>query len=200
MIRTLTLLILAALITSCTSFSPALNTEAKPNPAMGYIYGRFTFVQSEKTFTHLHMGVRLEELNQKKSYTLQFIQEDRPAIIAVAPGMYSIKKLIFSSAEYEKLGEKILKPSPLTQTFLVSAGKAYYIGDFGGEWASIDGLNAPGISWKRQAWRLNRLHDRFEYTTQDLKSHYPNLQSLEFIHALTISLNNSSRADRHESQ
>jgi hypothetical protein len=160
------------LVTGCTSFTPAVGYDASPQPEVGYIYGRFVLNEQISSPLPSKLGLVLQEQKTDATYTIKFKPVDVPSLVAVKPGTYALKKL----------GGKSLAESPLTQPFVVDAGKAYYVADFT---VQSSELWFPGLVYS-YSWKVDAIRDNYESTTAELKAKFPHLSFLPTARALAL--------------
>ena len=181
--KILSVLIMVQLIIGCVSIPSALSPEAKSEPGVGYVYGRFKNVHTPDSFyRHPRLVLNLQGKNNVTNYLIKFDEVESTTAIAVKPGIYNLNTLlIFWGLSDDKINrrETTLTKGPLTVEFSVEPGKAYYIGDFLGNTLATETLSSQSLEWK-----LESVKNNFENTTLDFKNKYPNLRELEIVQAI----------------
>jgi hypothetical protein len=155
--------------------------ESKPVANAAYLYGRFRLVHDSQGLGRLRMGLIVEGESNAQNYTIEFIPDGTPSMIAVKPGTYRMKKVLFAYWDYARHGEKQIPEDKLTKAFKAEPGKAYYLGDFTGKT-----VTRVGYSTVTNAWALKEIDDKFKQTTADTRKKYPGLNQLEYLRAVTF--------------
>jgi hypothetical protein len=181
--KILSIFVLLQLNIGCSSFTPSLKPDTKPDPGTGYVYGKFTLVMLNNG--RLRMGLAMDEEKKEEEknigrYTIEFEQSNAPTLIAIKPGNYVLKKFVYAYNSGQIVSEKLISEGPLTKVIKIEPGKAYYIADFVGQ-ASFYSTGGGGVM---HSWRLDSIKDNFNNTTIEFKNKYPEFKKLETERAL----------------
>lgn len=178
LLRCVGTLAVALLMSGCTTFSPTIGKDAKPEIGKAYVFGRFALQASQSGPGYLRIGVELQEKTNGRGYTMQFDQSGDPSLVEVKPGTYSLTEFVFAYWTYESAGSRPVSDVRLTKPFVVEPGKAYYLGDYVGH----SDASRFGVA----AWRISSVRDRFASTTDEVREKYPGLRDIEFQRGINL--------------
>lgn len=173
---------LAGFIGGCAiPFTPALTTKSEPAPGMAYLYGRFTLRQVLLAGIPPQMGILVQGNTPESSYRIELLPQGSISVIAVKPGAYALKKLIYNYGG-DSQEEKPLPDSLQTTEFRVESGKAYYLGDFYA--TTTTERTGSGV---HVTWRLDSMTDNFQKSTDDFKRIFPHFRDVPAMPAGKLS-------------
>lgn len=167
----------ALLASGCVSFSEPLPTDSGVEPGSGYLFGRFTLARGGVTFLKPgRMGLLVQSTTGGESRVLEFEDEgDGIVAVAVPPGMYAVSSVVAANGDHSKEGSIDVTEPWATASFQVSAGQAYYLGDYRGLIRKTWGIR----------WELRSVFADAR-TVSEFKAKYPSLGQLPVIEPLRL--------------
>jgi hypothetical protein len=180
------ILIFSCLISGCVSFAKPLNQDYVLDKSKGYIYGRFSLVPPTANSmdgpwdasSYMTIGLLLASDNGSDPIWIKFSKNAGPSIFAVAPGNYTVSRIVFSSTSGVRQSEKKLS-SCNWKKITVKSLNAYYIGDYLAEVKLTNKENRRLREWSLKA-RINN----FDMTTKNLEKQWPFISSIPKINLL----------------
>jgi hypothetical protein len=174
MLFTVCVSLIAMLLGSCATYSPAVSSTAAVNAGNAYLYGKFNMAKSWNT---LKMGLVVKNLTSDREYTIRLKKQDDIYAVRVEPGEYAITGLSYATGEGVLSGGKSFTGRYSIPTFHVASGNAYYIGNYFGA-ASTNVAVVGSYVNGNYRWALTQVNNDFEQTTRILVTINPGFSSL----------------------
>jgi hypothetical protein len=178
-LRTLFICGAAALLVSCTRFTPPLISVARFSPPVkgsfnvdtntALVYGRFA---TEPNFAFGNeLALRLRNEGSKRMYLIRCRDKDSVYAIAVEPGRYRVVGFLATFIDHRPVGQRNF---PAAGSFQVRSNSATYLGDFAG-YAKLGPM--------MQECGVKEMTNNFAVTTDEYRLKYPNLSSVPVLSA-----------------
>lgn len=166
--------LIVVLLAGCVSYTNNLTTKDRLIGANAYLYGRFKMNKNRTIFNNNApvMGFRFSCSNGK-SYIIGFLPDDPVVAISVEPAACIYVETVFSTADGKDRGSKPVAEG-LRKSMQLSAGHAYYLGDFFASMSSAPDLSR-GVGAITIRWSIDSFSDNFEDTTKDARYVLPQL-------------------------
>jgi hypothetical protein len=160
------------LLAGCTAYLPHVNVDDKPVSSDAYVYGRFT--KRADSGGNLPGGAKglvlVLRCDDGKKHLFKFSEVDPLKLLKVTPSVCLIDEFVF--LDFLGAPRNTVPFSDAVRKVELSAGKAYYIGDFAfvimNEWNPI---------FARMYFK-SIASDNYESTTRMLRDTYPNFSSI----------------------
>jgi len=169
-------LAIVGMLSSCVMMTQPVRKVSSFDEESAYLYGHFKLNKPEEAFVYPRAALEIGKVANSKTQTFEFTLDGKARIIELPPGKYFLRRFIFTSLSYEKLGVKPLPDPYLVVPFEVKAGKAYYIADFNMFAESVSNT----IEWKH-SWFLSEIKHTFADTTKEVLVDYPQMEKAEMV-------------------
>jgi hypothetical protein len=167
-----TVLVLAALLAGCASYTPRVPAQTAPAASDTFVYGRF-HIDAPKAFMgldgHASMGLGMK-CSDGKEYLLRFYKDNPVHVIKVSPATCSVNEIVFTGPDGNIQGRKPFTGSVL-QGMTFEPGMAHYVGDFFAVFES----GQTSYRTFHTTWRIRDAKNEYAATTSDLRTQYAGL-------------------------
>ena len=155
-------LMLVLFATGCVAYAPNVEVTHVPDPASGYVYGRFQITR----LGDATIALKIADVSSGKEHILEFKEKDGVSAIKVEPGEYKIKSMVglagFAKARInERFFDTIKGYETLSKPFLIGKNEAIYIGDYIAQFSVQHYVVAHQLNWQ---WYIS---NKYEDTSRE---------------------------------
>jgi hypothetical protein len=162
----------AILAGACSPYTVSQRPDEPLSPSSAYVYGRFE-LDSRGSRNSMGFVVRCTGAEKDEAFDIGFSSKHPLQIFKVGPGTCAIDEAVYTTGREWTEGQRAA-PLAVLRNRELSAGVAYYIGDF------LAASTAQRISSSkvRIHWGVTEVRNNYAGTTAEMKRMFPKLAPL----------------------